>query len=382
MSIELQPRKTFRGVRKCKSCGILRGNRSKSCKNLQCNENEANSNRNYSRSKLDSVKLISYIDSMIFSVQTKEKESKRDFVKITEITLSDESNPVVSQNAICFLDNCNQAPREEAGNCKHIQSANECKKTSSEISITKKCLFDLKIPQEKKDRLWKFYNEQKSSIPPIQKINNFVISVACPENSLQFPAKRLHVRLKENFSCACKRLKIVMSADESFIFKDEVCEHVLLVLAGILSSEVLRKEFKGFLSAVDHLWREDCEERILIQQHEITEILNNLCEMSPPVPQIHETSDFSKWLNFVIESINLTLDFKTETMDSIKLSFHIHVDTFDILAKRFSKGNKRMLPNKKYSDGYAWRLLTPQIVKKIFSTEEVCWCVNLLKTYF
>lgn len=362
MSIDLQPRKTFRGVRKCKSCGILRANRSKSCKNTQCNENEANT---VFQNKLDAVQLISFVDSMTFSVQSKEKDARRDFVQVTEITLiSDESNSIVSQNAICFLESCKHI-------CKHVQSTNECKKTAVEVTINKNVLFDLNIPQEKKVRLWKFYNEQKSLVPPIQRVNSSLFAVACPELSLQFPAKRLHVKLKDNFSCACKRLKIVMSADESFIFKDELCEHVLLVLAGVLSTEVLKKDFKVILSEVDSM-RQDAENNLIIQQHEITEILNNLCEMThPPLPSAHESDEFSKWLNFVIESINMTLDFQTEDMDLIRHSFNIHVDTLETLTKRFTKGNKRMLPNKKYSEGYAWRLLTPQIVKKIFTTEEV-----------
>lgn len=374
MSTELQPRKTFRGVRKCKSCGILRANRSKTCKNTKCNENEASGSP---KNKLDSVKLISFMDSMLFSVQSKEKESKRDFVQITEITLiSDESNSIVSQNAICFLESCKHIPREETVSCKHVQSANECKKTAVEIALNKKVLFDLNVPQEKKVRLWRFYNEQKSLIPPVQKVNSSVFTVACPEVSLQFPAKRLHVKLKENFSCACKRLKIVMTADESFVFKDELCEHVLLVLAGVLSSELLRKDFKAFLNDVEGVWRKNTDTNInrAIQQREITEILNNLCETPSPVSALahHESNDFTKWMSFVIESINLTLDFQTVDMDRVRHSFNIHVDTFETLAKRFCKGNKRMLPNKKYSDGYAWRLLTPQIVKKIFSTDEVC----------
>lgn len=365
--IELKPRKTFRGVRKCKSCGILRANRSKNCKNKSCNEHENN------EGSLDSVKLVSYyVDKMIYSVQSKQKESKRDFVQITEITLIDENNCIVSQNAICFLENCNHVPREETVTCKHVQSANESRKSAVEVVINKKILFDLNMPQERKDRLWKFYNEQKTSVPPIQKVNNSVFTVACPEESIQFPAKRLHVRLKDNYSCACKRLKIVMSADESFVFKDEICEHVLLVLAGVLSSQLLRKDFRRFLSDVESLWMKDTEDKTVIDQEEITEILNNLCDMStlhPPLPQ--ETNEFSKWMNFVIESINMTLDFKTKNMNLIRHSFNIHGDTFEALAKRFCRGNKRMLPNKKYSECYAWRLLTPHIVKKIFSTEEV-----------
>lgn len=370
-TIELQRRKTFRGVRKCKSCGILRANRSKTCKNIKCNENEASI---LPRNKLDSVKLISFMDSMLYSVQSKEKESKRDFVQITEITLiSDESNSIVSQNAICFLESCKHIPKEETVSCKHVQSANECKKTAVEIALNKKALFDLNIPQEKKVRLWRFYNEQKSLIPPVQKVNSSVFTVACPEVTLQFPAKRLHVKLKENFSCSCKRLKIVMTADESFVFKDELCEHVLLALAGVLSSDLLRKDFKGFLNDVESVWRKNTETKTDIQQREI---LNNLFEIPSPALSLdhQESNDFTKWMNFVIESINLTLDFKFLNMDHIKHSFNIHVDTFETLAKRFCKGNKRMLPNRKYSDGYAWRLLAPQIVKKIFSTEEVCLC--------
>ncbi|KAL5283880.1 C2orf42 family protein [Megaselia abdita] len=387
MSIELQPRKTFRGVRKCKSCGILRANRSKTCKNTQCFEHEGNQSGSLvSRNKLDSVKLISYVDSMLYSVQSKEKESKRDFVQLTEITLiSDENNSIVSQNAICFMENCNHIPREETVSCKHVQSANDSRKTAVEIPITKKVLFELNIPQEKKTRLWKFYNEQKSLIPPVQKVNSSIFTVACPEVSLQFPAKRLHVKLKETVSCACKRLKIVMSADESFVFRDEICEHILLVLASVLSSEVLRKDYKSFLSEVESIWRPVPEDKMIIQQHEITEILNNLCEMSsqPIMPhETSETSEFSKWMNFVIESINLTLDFKTENMNIIRHSFNIHVDTFETLAKRFCKGNKRMLPSKKYTEGYAWRLLTPHIVKKVFSTEEVFLVWSFLFFFF
>lgn len=62
-----------------------------------------------------------------------------------------------------------------------------------------------------------------------------------------------------SYLCACKKIKILMSSNQSIILEREACEHVLLVFVSIMSSNNQKEEFKHFMPIIRPFFRKNFE---------------------------------------------------------------------------------------------------------------------------
>ncbi|KAH8383876.1 hypothetical protein KR009_010949 [Drosophila setifemur] len=250
---------TLRGVRKCVHCGARNGNRAQVCRNTECPQR---------RNVLDAVQLVSLRPgSTIYSLRCQEKEQQpRNFVAIEDVTLSLQSDAaVVSSKAVCYVESCKQtgAPSMD---CQHVKA---CRELGTELpraqvyGVSREVLWNLNINQEQKQQLWQLYkhSEEQEHLPAVQRVNATTFVVKC-ERSESFPAARLHVTAltngmstkKGSYACACKKLKIIVEPDNSLVMQDEICDHLLLVLAAILSSPQGKRVYGNFTSGLQSFW--------------------------------------------------------------------------------------------------------------------------------
>lgn len=50
--------------------------------------------------------------------------------------------------------------------------------------------------------------------------------------------------------CACKKVKIFISAQNSALMARDICDHIILVVSAVMSDLNLQKEFSGLESAI------------------------------------------------------------------------------------------------------------------------------------
>ncbi|EDV30527.1 uncharacterized protein Dana_GF22890, isoform A [Drosophila ananassae] len=247
----------MRGVRKCAHCGTLNGNRAGNrCGNTSCPQH---------KNVLDAVQLVCLRPGItLYSLRTKEKDHQpRNFVVIEDITLSLHLNAaVVSSKAECHAENCKQSAVPPIRDCIHVKS---CRELGTEIpkaqvfKVTREVLWNLNIREEQKQQLWQLYKqaEEQERIPAVQRLNATTFAVKC-ERSESFPAARLHVTAMSSgkgcYACACKKLKIIVEPDNSLVMQDEICDHLLLVLAGILSSPQGKRIYGNFTNGLQSFW--------------------------------------------------------------------------------------------------------------------------------
>lgn len=256
-SKQIQRPSTLRGIRKCTSCGAINGSRALLCRNSACPQN---------KNKLDGVQLVTRrAGCAVYSVQTKERDQDaqpRNFVCIEDVTLSLQPNAaVVSSKAICYVDTC-----KSDNNCRHIKACRECSEQMPKAqvyTISREVLWNLNISIEQRQQLWQQYKlaEDKDQLPAVQRLNATTFVVKC-ERSNSFPAEHLHVTAVANglsnkkgmYACACRKLKIIVEPDNSLVMQDEICDHLLLVLAGILSSPQGKTVYGNFMKSLQSFW--------------------------------------------------------------------------------------------------------------------------------
>ncbi|KAH8338568.1 hypothetical protein KR059_009950 [Drosophila kikkawai] len=251
----------MRGVRKCVQCGVLNGNRAQLCRNVACPQR---------RNVLDAVQLVSLRSgSTVYSLRSKEKEQQpRNFVVIQEVTVSLQPDAaVVSSKAVCYVESCHKGGVKATADCVHVKT---CREMGPEFpkaqaySVSREVLWNLNISQEQKQQLWQQYKyaEEQEHLPAVQRLNATTFVVKC-ERSESCPAARLHVTVlangskrkgAANYACACRKLKIIVEPDNSLVMQDEICDHLLLVLAGILSSPQGKRVYGHFTSGLQSFW--------------------------------------------------------------------------------------------------------------------------------
>ncbi|KAH8267867.1 hypothetical protein KR026_009840 [Drosophila bipectinata] len=247
----------MRGMRKCPHCGAFNGNRAGNrCGNVACPQY---------KNVLDAVQLVCLRPGIsLYSLRSKEKDYQpRNFVVIEDITLSLHLNAaVVSSKAECHAENCKQSAVPPIRDCIHVKS---CRDLGTEIAkaqvyhVTREVLWNLNIREEQKLQLWQLYKqaEEQERIPAVQRLNASTFVVKC-ERSESFPAARLHVTVMASgtgyYACVCKKLKIIVEPDNSLVMQDEICDHLLLVLAGILSSPEGKRIYGNFIGGLQSFW--------------------------------------------------------------------------------------------------------------------------------
>lgn len=254
-------RSSLRGLKKCTSCGFINGQRALICRNVNC---DLRIRRLASIQPFDPIQLITYSETKVFSLRTKEKLlNPRNFVSITESTKGTTAT-IVSRKAVCYVDTCKYDDYDSTHICcKHIKAcAMLTKPQLAEVyPIDKGILWNLNIPDKQKFLLWDLYQMEEKRIHPIQKLNSSTFVVKCLSSKM-FPAGRLHVTVFGNtvankngcFSCSCKKLKIVLEPDNSVTMKKEVCDHLLLLLAAILNKPEGKSLYGSFLDSLQYLW--------------------------------------------------------------------------------------------------------------------------------
>uniref|UniRef100_A0A1A9WYQ9 Zf-tcix domain-containing protein n=1 Tax=Glossina brevipalpis TaxID=37001 RepID=A0A1A9WYQ9_9MUSC len=259
-------RPSLRGLKKCISCGFLNGQRSLVCRNVNC---ELRQKALDSIRPFDPIQLITYNDVQLYSLRSKEKLiSLRNFVAIgkqsLDLDLSDNAAAAAAY-AACYVEKCQYDTNNSSQQlrCKHIKacsSLNGNLNKAEAYHIDKSVLWNLNINEEKKRLLWQLYQSEEKSIPAVQRINSNMFAVKCITSDV-FPAGRLHTTLygnnaikkKGTFACACKKLKIIVEAD-TVAMKNEICDHLLLILASILTHKNHKTLFTRFLDALQTLW--------------------------------------------------------------------------------------------------------------------------------
>ncbi|KAM8705309.1 hypothetical protein ACLKA7_009728 [Drosophila subpalustris] len=248
---------TLRGIRKCSGCGTINGSRALLCRNPVCPQN---------KNVFDGVQLVCRrTGCAIYSLRTKEREQDaqpRNFVCIEDVTLSLQPNAaVVSSKAVCYVDAC-----KNDNNCKHINACRECSQQMPKAvvyTVSREVLWNLNISLEQKQQLWQQYKiaEEQEQMPAVQRLNATTFVVKC-ERSNTFTAEHLHVTALANglstkkgpYACACRKLKIIVEPDNSLVMQDEICDHLLLVLAGILSSPQGKTVYGNFTKSLQSFW--------------------------------------------------------------------------------------------------------------------------------
>ncbi|XP_017869084.1 PREDICTED: uncharacterized protein C2orf42 homolog [Drosophila arizonae] len=257
--IQIRP-PTLRGLRKCSSCGAINGSRALFCRNLTCPQN---------KNQLDGVQLVCQrAGCTVYSVRTKERDPEaqpRNFVSFEDVTLSLQPNAaVVSSKAVCYVDAC-----KADSDCRHIKACRDGQDQmpmAQVYTVSREVLWNLNITIEQKQQLWQQYKsaEEQDHWPAVQRLNATTFVVKC-QRSNTFPAAHLHVTALANglstkkgtYACACRKLKIIVEPDNSLVMQDEICDHLLLVLAGILSSPQGKTIYGNFTKSLQTFWMPD-----------------------------------------------------------------------------------------------------------------------------
>uniref|UniRef100_A0A1A9UVH1 Zf-tcix domain-containing protein n=1 Tax=Glossina austeni TaxID=7395 RepID=A0A1A9UVH1_GLOAU len=256
-------RPSLRGLKKC-PCGFLNGQRSLICRNVAC---ELRQKALESIKPFDPIQLITYNKTQLYSLRCKEKLiSLRNFVIIAEQSL-DLKLPcsAIVPYAVCYIDKCKYGGNDSSQpDCKHVNACSSLNGKSNKAEVyrvDKSILWNLNINEDKKILLWQLYQSEEKSIPAVQRVNSNMFAVKCTPSDV-FPAGRLHttvftdnvVNKKGTFLCACRKLKIVVEADNTITMKNEICDHLLLLLAAILSHTSHKTLFTAFLDTLQTLW--------------------------------------------------------------------------------------------------------------------------------
>uniref|UniRef100_W8C170 Uncharacterized protein C2orf42 n=1 Tax=Ceratitis capitata TaxID=7213 RepID=W8C170_CERCA len=253
----LTTRASLRGLKRCTGCGDLNGVRSSVCRNRLCKLRKDALRKHI---PLDAVRLES-LDKRksLYSLRKKDQNAyPRNFVLIT----------VTSRNDATSFQCYSCGPTTTSTNnvlCKHILACttNAVLLRKGEVfTISRDVLWNLNgLDEDHKQRLWSLYQEEENNVPAVQRISTSLFVVKC-EVSKVFPAGRLHVTAVCNgastrkgvYSCSCKKLKIIVETDNSVVMQEEVCDHILLVLAAVLSNRKGKATYGNFASALKSYW--------------------------------------------------------------------------------------------------------------------------------
>lgn len=268
--INILHRASLRGLKKCQSCGAISGQRSIICRNDNCDLRK----RMLAAIKpFDPIQLITRNDIRLFSLKTRDKNTNvRNFVritadttKVTDVPFATQSNGRVgSSTAECYVDSCKYDPSSMAATgCRHVKACTVPNDVpQAEVyPLDVNVLWNLNITETQKQQLWELYENDQQNVQPVQRLDASTFVVAC-DKTKNFTSGRLHVTVFANsiankngfYSCACKKLKIVVEADNSVIMKKEICDHIILVLAAILSKTEGKTLYGDFLESLQHLW--------------------------------------------------------------------------------------------------------------------------------
>ncbi|EDV90765.1 GH13997 [Drosophila grimshawi] len=252
-------RPTQRGLKKCATCGAINGSRALLCRNPNCPQH---------KNVLDGVQLVCRrAGCTVYSLRSKEQGREtqaRNFVCIEDVTLSLQPNAaVVSSKAICYVVAC-----KSDNDCRHIKACREGHDQMPKAlvyTVSREVLWNLNISLEQKQKLWQQYKSaEEEQLPAVQRLNPSTFVVKC-QRSDTFSAGHLHVTAlangvstrKANYACACRKLKIIVEPDNSLVMQDEICDHLLLVLAGILSSPQGKTIYGNFTKSLHSFWMPD-----------------------------------------------------------------------------------------------------------------------------
>ncbi|XP_037946025.1 uncharacterized protein LOC119678328 [Teleopsis dalmanni] len=272
-SSNLKIRSSMRGVKRCSSCGEMNGQRAQICNNKNCKLRQKTLAM---RLPFDPVELIdntvTEVASTYYSIRCKERDAQpRNFVHITEVTLSKESQhaTIMARKTICFADTCKYDTSDTMGfvSCNHVKACSVDPTKSipkAEVfTVAREVVWNLNITTEQKQRLWDLYKAGEQKIPSVQRISATAFVVKCLKSRI-FPMGYLHVTAtgkqlsaKKHVSthvCACKKLKIIVESDNSVVMQEEICDHILLVLAAILSKPNGKTVYENFTSALKPFW--------------------------------------------------------------------------------------------------------------------------------
>lgn len=219
---------------------------------------------------MNTIQLLSKTDAKLYSVQVRDKDTEhRSFVQITDKTISsDDDGYIISRNAICYVDTCKYDSRDINISCKHVKSALEPTRMANPLQMDISVWYSMALDAETKHRLWNVYREAEYKVPMVQRITQSQFVVKC-DTSSTFPAGRLHVALtgggvssgtdhKSNnitCSCACKKLKILMSPNNSVVLESDKCEHIFITIAAILSNTELKVEFSKHIELFHDMFK-------------------------------------------------------------------------------------------------------------------------------
>ncbi|XP_036323045.1 uncharacterized protein LOC118736970 [Rhagoletis pomonella] len=245
---------SYRGLKRCPECGQLNGVRSSVCRNEDC---QLRRDALRLRVPLDPIRLECLDDGkFLYSLRCREKNAQpRSFV------LLNYSSGRESGSLECY--SCASKSTNSSELCKHILACNSPNITKAEVfPISRDVLWNLNsLDDEHKERLWNICQQEENNVPAVQRISNSLFVVKCDESKV-FPAGRLHVTAVCNgvstrkgvYSCSCKKLKIIVEPDNSVVMQEEVCDHILLVLAAVLSNRKGKTAYGNFTSALKSFW--------------------------------------------------------------------------------------------------------------------------------
>ncbi|KAM7362516.1 uncharacterized protein ACRADG_013156 [Cochliomyia hominivorax] len=345
-------RASLRGLKKCTSCGFINGQRALICRNVNC---DLRLKRLAAIKPFDPIQLITYGHTKLYSLRSKEKLLQpRNFVSITETTVCSIESP---PSAVCYVDNCKYDAFEPTHLvCRHIKACKVLTDVAvAEIyPIDKSILWNLNIPQEQKQHLWDLYQLEEKLIHPVQKLNSSLFVVKCQESKM-FPAGRLHVTVfsdtipnkSGNFSCSCKKLKIILEPDNTVTMKQEICDHLLLLLAAILNKPEGKTLYGKFLDLLQYLWMPtslntpivDCGVTRQSEFMDFNEMSLDKCKESAKVDNVSDNSNdifnFTEDLfaeNNIPDFSDIILDVNNEKNSNNKNS-HIQIDNKEMHIK-------------------------------------------------
>lgn len=261
-------RPNVRGIKKCHSCGLFNGNRSKSCKNqncpqfLECNSKWKRPTKNVKyplESPADPIRLISQDkDLQYFSVKVADKLTtgnclSRSVVRIEERTIETDRNTVIiCRTAVCYEATCMKSATSLA-NCRHIvECLSHCKKAATELPImrSKFLRFFSHLTEGERIELWDYYSTCRGAVQQLRN-NVFVVkAMHCgdKENSGALNVKPgindfVHCELGHKttgrepvFRCSCTKYQ-----------PTTLCHHILLLYSAIDGDPIAREQFKMHL---------------------------------------------------------------------------------------------------------------------------------------
>lgn len=317
--IQILHRSSLRGLRQCKLCYHYNGSRALSCKNKLCALSipKIQKRRTF---LLNTVQLVSKIDTKVYSVQMRDKDTEhRNFVQIRDKTISDDDEGcIISRNAICYVDTCKYDSRDINISCKHVKSALELTPMAEPLYIDYNVWNSMALNTDVKDRLWNIYNECEYKIPMVQRISITQFAVKCDISSA-FKAGRLHVSLTGGVnnvcntgeresqkntndgsvtcSCACKKMKILMSPNNSIIMETDKCEHIFVTMAAIISNIELKVEFSKHIELMHDMFNESSEDSFDCSK---TEVILFIIFASTIKCTVYNLQDFIKFSQSIL----------------------------------------------------------------------------------